>query len=125
MSQRGASDRGSGGRTGTVMCHNGVGLAQHDDVIISSTCLSLRTCSTSSVSNNTYMFKNIWGCLEEERLTVVTNGGKNVFNEIGEYELFPWQTSLRLGMWPMYLESKSQWIAQRSVQLQWSINKKL
>ena len=37
------------------------------------------------------MFKNIRGCLEEERLAVVTNSGNRAFNEIGEYELLPIQ----------------------------------
>ena len=37
----GVCDRVSGGRTGTVMCHICVGLAQHDDGIIPSTWLLL------------------------------------------------------------------------------------
>ena len=73
---RGAGDRGFGGRTGTGMCQIRVGSSQHDDGIIHSTCLFLDTCCTSSVGENPDMFKNIWECLEEERLTVVTNGGK-------------------------------------------------
>ena len=77
---RGAGERGSVGRTGTAMCQIHAGFAHNDYGIIPSTWLLLDTCSTSSVGKNPDMFKNIWGCLEEERLTVVTNGGKNVFN---------------------------------------------
>ena len=70
---RGAGGRGSGGRTGIEMCHIRVGLAQHYDGIIPSTWLLLDICSTTSVSKNTDMFKNIRELLEEERLNVVTN----------------------------------------------------
>ena len=82
---RGSGERGSGGRTGTGMFHIRVGLEQHDDGIIPYTWLLRDTCSTSIVSNNPDMFKNIWECLEEEILTVVTNGGNKAFNEIDQY----------------------------------------
>ena len=62
---QGSGDRGSGGRTGTGMCHIRVGLAQHDDGIIPYNWLFLDTCSTSRVSKNLDMFKNIWEYLEE------------------------------------------------------------
>ena len=67
------------------MCQIHVGLAHHDDGIIPSTWLLIDTCSTSSVGKNPDMFKKISECLEEERLNVVTNGGKKSFNEIGKY----------------------------------------
>ena len=73
-----------------------VGLAQHDDGIIPSTWLFIDTCSTSSVSKNTYTFKNIRKFLEEERLTVVTSGGNKEFNEIGEYEISPIEAHFNL-----------------------------
>ena len=92
----GAGNRGSAGRTGIVMCQICVGLAQHDDVIITSTWLWLDTCSTSSVRKKLYMFRNIREFLEEERLTVVTNCGNKAFNEIGEYEIFPIETHFNL-----------------------------
>ena len=38
--------------------------------------------------------------------------------------LIQWPTSLHLRICPMYLESKSKWIAQRSAQLNWSTNTK-
>ena len=78
------------------MCQIRIGLAQHDDGIIPSTWLLLDTCSTSSVVNNPNIFKNIRECLEEERLTVVTNGEKKAFNEIGKYELFPIEAQFNL-----------------------------
>ena len=59
----GAGGRGSGGRTGTVMCHIHVVLSQHADGIIPSTWLLLGTCSTSSVGKNPDMFKKIRECL--------------------------------------------------------------
>ena len=64
---------------------------------------------------------------------MVTNGGKKAFNEIGEYGLFPIEAHsnihsmaniVSLKIWTMFLESESQWIAQRSVQLQWSTKEK-
>ena len=42
------------------------------------------------------MLNNIRECLEEERHTVVTNGGTESFNEIGEYELFPIEAHFNL-----------------------------
>ena len=57
---RGAGDRGSGGRTGTGMCQIRVGLAQHDYGIVPYTWLLLDACSTSSVGKNTYMFNKLW-----------------------------------------------------------------
>ena len=85
---RGAGGRGSGGRTGTVMCHIRVGLAQHDDGIIPYTWLLIGTCSTSSVVNNPDMFKNIWECLEEDRITVVTNGEKKHSMKLASMKYF-------------------------------------
>ena len=67
------------------MCQIHVGLAHHDDGIIPSTWLLIDTCSTSSVGKNPDMFKNIREYLEEDILTVVTNGGTKTFNGIGEY----------------------------------------
>ena len=71
------------------MCQIFVGLAQHDDGIITSTWLFLDTYSTSIVDKNTDTLKNIRQHLEEQRLTVVTNGGNKSFDRIGNYELFP------------------------------------
>ena len=71
------------------MCQIRVGLAHNDDGIIHYTWLLLDTCSATSVGKNPDMFKKIWGCLEEQRLTVVTNGGNKAFDEIGEFEIFP------------------------------------
>ena len=56
----------------------------------------LDTCYISSVGKNSDIFKNIWECLEEERLTVVTNSGNKAFNEIGKYELFTIEEHLNL-----------------------------
>ena len=57
------------------MCQIRVGLSHHDDGIIPSTWFLLNTCSTSSVEKNPDMFKNIWECLEDDRINLVTNGG--------------------------------------------------
>ena len=78
------------------MFHIYVLLAQHDYGIIPSTWLLIDTCSTSSVGKNLYIFRNIWRCLEEERLTVATNGENKAFNEMGKYELFPIEANFNL-----------------------------
>ena len=72
---RGSGDRGSGGRTGTGMCQIRFGLEQNNDGIIHFNRLLLDISSTYSVGKNPYIFLYIHGCLEEEILTVVTNGG--------------------------------------------------
>ena len=92
----GAGGRGYVGRTGTGMCQIRVGLAHNDDGFIPSTWLILDTWYTSIVGKNIDMFKNIRGFLEEERLTVVTNGGNRSFNEIGKYEIFPIEAHFNL-----------------------------
>ena len=92
----GAGDRGSGGKNGTGVCQICVGLAHNGDGIISYTWLLFDEFSTSSVSKNPDMFKNIQECLEEERLTVLNNGGNKSFNGIGEYELFTIEAHLNL-----------------------------
>ena len=106
-----------------------VGLAQYDDGVIHSTWLLLDTCSTSSVDKNPNMLNNIRECLEQERHTVVTNGGNKSFNEIGEYELFPIEAHFNLYSMDNIVVLKDmddvpvfriKIIAQRSVQLQQS-----
>ena len=73
------------------------------------------------------MLNNIRECLEEERHTVVTNGGTESFNEIGEYELFPIEAHFNLHSMDNSVALKDMAdvpgfritiIAQRSVQLQ-------
>ena len=99
----GAGGRSSGGRTVTGMCQIRVGLAHHDDGITPSTWLLLDTCSTSSFSKNPDIFKKIWEFLEQEILTVVTNGGNKAFNEIGKYYLFPIEAHFNLHSMANYI----------------------
>jgi len=49
----------------------------------------LDTCSTVSVSNNQKLVTNIKQCKSDEVLTVITNGGSQIYTRMVELIMFP------------------------------------
>ena len=75
--------------TGAVSMHVGVLCAQEKCFNIPLSCILLNICSTCDVTNNPALVTDIHMCASQDILNAYTNGGKQVYNLIGDLKLLP------------------------------------
>ena len=63
--------------------------------IIDPNWILLDTCSTVSVCCNTELVRDMRECDEEEKLTIVTNGGNQIYNQIAVLKILPIQVHFK------------------------------